>query len=61
MCRICKSSLCLPRCPEYEGESAELGAPLGKCEECGAYVYDGELYFAYGRLIWCADCAEALE
>ncbi len=61
MCKICEFFICPPACPSYDGESAEYGKPLGRCDGCGDYVYEGDLYYVEKRKIFCADCAQAIE
>lgn len=58
MCHICKYDVCPPACPSYEGLELERGRPIGRCEECGGYVYADEKFFEAGRFILCPECAD---
>ena len=61
MCAICLSYKCLPFCPNFEGESYELGHPIGKCGICGRYIYWNEEIRADGDITYCEDCYAELE
>lgn len=61
MCSICLSYKCLPFCPNFEGESDELGHPVGECGICGRYVYLNEKIKRVGERSLCEDCYSELE
>ena len=58
MCDFCQRRFCPPQCPEYSGEKAGLGKPVGNCEVCKSPIYKGESHFTNGETIVCLECAE---
>lgn len=60
MCDFCHMRFCPPRCPEYSGEKAGWGMPIGRCAVCESPIYKGESHFSNGRSALCSDCAEYL-
>lgn len=58
MCPVCRSFICLPECPRYEGISLSRGRPIAECEDCGSFIYRDDVYFEWGRFCWCAECAK---
>ena len=61
LCKICQLFYCPPECPSYVGISPEYGRPIGRCDECGNYIYDGDFYYAEGGVTLCSECAEACD
>ena len=56
MCDICGRMFCPPSCPSYDGRDAERGVSLGKCAECGAFLYGDDDFFADGFKLLCFYC-----
>ncbi len=61
MCEICRMYICPPACPSYEGISLVNGRPIGRCDECGEYIYAEDIYFEKGRSLLCELCGESEE
>lgn len=53
MCEECYMTFCPMGCPNY-GSSE----PIGRCEICGDYIYQGEEYLASDNKLYCASCVE---
>ena len=49
---------CPSACPSYRGIDPERGTPVGRCDECGSYLYEDDNVHYLGRLLLCEDCAE---
>ena len=58
MCDECYFTYCPESCPNYE---SELGEPLGRCEKCDAYIYEGEEHVACDGKLYCVDCVEKFD
>lgn len=58
MCPVCKHSRCLLECPLYDGESISRGTPIAKCEECGIFIYENDIYYESKSFTWCAVCGD---
>lgn len=43
-------------CPRYSGVSPEFGHPIGKCCECGQYIYEDDDYSRDSGYLYCSDC-----
>ncbi len=51
MCEICRRFRCPSGCP-----NAPEPAVFGKCDECGAKIYDGDEYYKIGHHKYCEAC-----
>ena len=61
MCSECLSYYCPKNCPNYDGTSAFLGKPTGRCELCEAPIYEDQAFYEFGDEIICAECIEELD
>ena len=60
MCEICKKRICPAGCPNYRGDSAELGRARGRCFVCGAVIgHNDDVYLRRGRT-YCAICGSTV-
>lgn len=59
MCDICGRMLCPPSCPSYDGRDSERGMSLGRCAECGAYLYEDSDFFIDRQKLFCKPCRES--
>ena len=56
MCKICRKYKCPPRCPSYDGESAERGKRVGYCTLCGTTLCEYDYFeYSYGKP-YCYEC-----
>ena len=51
MCQLCRRYTCPSGCP-----NAPEPPVFGKCEECGAKIYDGDEYYQIGEHKFCESC-----
>lgn len=60
ICEICKSYVCPPACPNFDGRVVGLGTRNGECHICGAGIYEGDGHFCRDEKMLCVECAEEL-